>query len=157
MIYPMLNRKNDTPPYGIRCPCNPHARASSHLGQWQSSFFRGDFHATPGAASPNGINGDLSARQRAYAEFGPDAHLSQRASSFAPRRYGPKASGVSCSAEYRDGPGTPSQMLGRQHPQNRVHLNRSAISQQVHSIPDAPNGFGDIDLLGSCKLSRASS
>jgi len=157
MIYPMLVRKNDTPPHGIRRPCNPNVHPSSHLGQWQSPFFRRDFHVTPGAASPNGIHGDRSARQRAYAEFGPDAQLSRRASSFAARRYGPKASGVSCSAEYRDGPGTPSQMLGRQHPQNRVHLNRSAISQQVHSIPDAPNGFGDIDLLGSCKLSRASS
>ena len=113
MIYPMLNRKNDTPPYGIRCPCNPHALASSHLGQWQSPFFRRDFHATPGPASPNGIHGDRSARQRAYAEFGPDAQLSQRASSFAPCRYEPKASGVSCSAEYRDGPGAPSQVLGR--------------------------------------------
>ena len=113
MIYPMLIRKNDTPPYGIRCPCNPHARASSHLGQWQSPFFRRDFDATPGAASPNGIHGDRSARQRAYAEFGPDAQFFQRASSFAPRRYGQKASGLSCSAEYRDGPGAPSQMLGR--------------------------------------------
>ena len=75
MIYPMLNRKNDTPPYGIRCPCNPHARASSHLRQWQSPFFRRDFHATPGPASPNGIHGDCSAWQRAYAEFGPDARF----------------------------------------------------------------------------------
>ena len=113
MIYPMLIRKKDTPPYGIRCPCNPHARASSHLGQRQSPFFRRDFHDTPGPASPNGIHGVRSAWQRAYAEFGPDARFCQRASSFAPRRYGPKASGLSCSAEYRDGPGAPSQMLGR--------------------------------------------
>ena len=105
--------KHDTSTYGIRCPCSPHVRASSHLGQWQSPLFWRDFHITPGAASPNGINGDRSARQRAYAEFGPDAQFFQRASSFAPRRYRPKASGVSCSAEYRDGPGAPSQMLGR--------------------------------------------
>ena len=75
MIYPMLLANMTRPPYGIRCPCNPHARASSHLGQWQSPLFRRDFDATPGAASPNGIHGDRSARQRAYAEFGPDAHF----------------------------------------------------------------------------------
>lgn len=105
--------KNDKLPYGIRCPCNPNAHTSSHPRQWQSPLFRRDFNTTPGTASPNGIHGDRGARQGAYAEFGPDARFCQRASSFAPRRYGPKASGLSCSAEYRDGPGAPSQMLGR--------------------------------------------
>ena len=105
--------KNDKLPYGIRCPCNPNAHTSSHPRQWQSPLFRRDFNTTPGTASPNGIHGDRGARQGAYAEFGPDARFCQRASSFAPRRYGPKASGLSCSAEYRDGPGAHSQMLGR--------------------------------------------
>ena len=105
--------KNDTSTYGIRCPCNPNVRTSSHLRQWKPPLFRRDFNTTPGTASPNGIHGDRGARQGAYAEFGPDARFCQRASSFAPRRYGPKASGLSCSAEYRDGPGAHSQALGR--------------------------------------------
>ena len=105
--------KNNKLPYGIRCPCNSNARTSSHPRQWQSPLFRRDFNATPGTASPNGIHGDRSARQGAYAELGADAQFFQRASSFAPRRYGPKASDLSCSAEYRDGPGAHSQMLGR--------------------------------------------
>lgn len=105
--------KNDKLPYGIRCPCNPNARTSSHPRQWQSPLFRRDFNASPGTASPNGIHGDRSAWQGAYAELGEDAQFFQRAASFAPRRCGPKASGLSCSAEYRDGSGTHSQMLGR--------------------------------------------
>ena len=105
--------KNDKLPYGIRCPRNPNARTPSHPRQWQSPLFRRDFNASPGTASPNGIHGDRSAWQGEYAELGEDAQFFQRAASFAPRRCGPKASGLSCSAEYRDGPGTPSQMLGR--------------------------------------------
>ena len=105
--------KNDKLPYGIRCPRNPNARTPSHPRQWQSPLFRRDFNASPGTASPNGIHGDRSAWQGAYAELGEDAQFFQRAASFAPRRCGPKASGLSCSAEYRDGSGTHSQMLGR--------------------------------------------
>ena len=112
MIYPMLIGKNDTPLMASDAPATQTSVPQVILGNGNRRF--SGVTSTLLQVLPHQMESmEIAVLGSAHMPSSVRTLSFLSASSFAPRRYGPKASGVSCSAEYRDGPGAPSQMLGR--------------------------------------------